>query len=95
MATVALKAKKVLKKAKMGKSLSVQRLGTVKIFSARRKRDCRTETADPLRKVMKKKVVKPKIEKAAAMQIVSNIKSDLGYFRNLAVLSQQQELKES
>lgn len=69
--------KKVLKKAKTGKSLSVQRLGTVKIFSARRKRDCRTETADPLRKVMKKKVVKPKIEKAAAMQIVSNIKSDL------------------
>merc|ERR1712037_963031 len=62
---------------KTGKSLSVQRLGTVKIFSARRKRDCRTETADPLRKVMKKKVVKPKIEKAAAMQIVSNIKSDL------------------
>jgi len=69
-------SKKVLKKTKTGKSLSVQRLGTVKIFSARRKRDCRTESSDPLRKVMKKKIVKPKMEKTAALQIVSKIKSD-------------------
>merc|ERR1711994_543578 len=54
--------RKVMKKAKTGKSLSVQRLGTNKIFSARRKRDCRTEPVDPLRKAMKKKVVKPKKE---------------------------------
>jgi len=48
------------KKNKSGPSLSVKRLGKVKIFSARRKRDCRTEGSDPLRKVMKKKIVKPK-----------------------------------
>jgi len=66
--------RKVMKKAKTGKSLSVQRLGTNKIFSARRKRDCRTEPVDPLRKVMKKKVVKPKKENVA-LHIVSSIKS--------------------
>lgn len=38
----------------------MKRLGTNKIFSARRKRDCRTETGDPLRKVVKKKILKPK-----------------------------------
>merc|ERR1712156_460028 len=66
--------RKVMKKAKIGKSLSVQRLGTNKIFSARRKRDCRTDPVDPLRKVMKKRVLKPKKENVA-LHIVSNIKS--------------------
>merc|ERR1712203_3550 len=66
--------RKVMKKAKTGKSLSVQRLGTNKIFSARRKRDCRTDPVDPLRKVMKKRVLKPKKENVA-LHIVSNIKS--------------------
>jgi len=48
------------KKGKTSKSLSVKRLGTNKIFSARRKRDCRTEAGDPLRKVVKKKILKAK-----------------------------------
>ena len=53
--------KKVIRKFKSGKSLSVKRLGKVKIFSARTKRAGRTESSDSLQKVTKKISLKPKV----------------------------------
>ena len=39
----------------------MKRLGAVQIISARTKRDCREGDKDPLRKIVKKKVIKPKL----------------------------------
>merc|ERR1712130_734869 len=63
------KTKKLINKYKQNQSNIVKRLGTVAVFSSRRKRNCRTENEDVLRKTQKKKkVVKPKMKIDTALE---------------------------